>query len=181
MQLFEQKAPGIMVGLMRDLGITDFQAAGIMGNIGHETGGFQFFHQIGGPAIGWSQWDGERKSNFLNFCFAEKLDPKSDTANYKWLVAESKTIEKTALFALKATTTLKEATDVWEKKDERAGVPALSSRKMYAIRAMAAYNVFIKPAPSPTPQPKPDVQPTDIFHEMWNYIEDLYDRITGTS
>jgi hypothetical protein len=153
MPLFEQKAPSIMVALMRDLGIADFQAGGVLGNFGHETGGFTDLVQgtvmvpsdMSGNAVGWPQYDGARKRAFLAWCKAAMLDWASDKANYKYFVEEIKTTEKASLAALKRTTTLKEATDVFERTNERPGVVALSSREAYARRAMAAYAAAPKP------------------------------------
>ncbi len=172
MALFEQKAPGIMTALMRDLAITDFQAAGILGNIGHECAGFTKLHQIGGSAIGWVQWDGSRKSAYSAWCARQKLDWQSDEANYGYLVLELKSSEAESLAALKKTNSLEQATIVFEQKFERAGVPALASRVSFADRAMAAYTAAAKqpathdqpvftPA-EPKPPPKlPPRQPDD--------------------
>ena len=59
---FETKAPGIMARLIKDLGITASQAAGVLGNIGHECAGFQHFQEIGikppQGGWGWCQWTG---------------------------------------------------------------------------------------------------------------------------
>lgn len=146
MALFEQKAPPIMAGLMRDLAVTLNQAAGILGNIGEECGGFEQLTQTGGGGgRGWIQWDGPRREAFFAWCSTHGLQWISDEANYRYLVLETLTTEKAALAALKATSTVKDATDIFEAKDERAGVPALSVRELYANRALAAYNLAPKP------------------------------------
>lgn len=145
--LFEQKAPGIMAALMRDLGLQDYQAAGILGNIGHECGGFTDLVQGGamvpndlsGNAVGWAQWDGVRKRDFLAWCAKNKLAWSSDEANYRYLLLELRGSERAALNALLKTRSLIEATDTFETKFERAGVPALASRRKYARQAMDAY------------------------------------------
>ena len=53
--------------LMRDLGLTDLQAAGLLGNLGHESGGFRQLQEVA-PAVagsrgGWglAQWTGPRR------------------------------------------------------------------------------------------------------------------------
>lgn len=169
MALFDDKAPAIMDALMRDVGVTDFQAGGILGNIGHECAGMTKLHQIGGSAIGWAQWDGARKSAFAAWCARKGLDWQSDEANYRYLVLELLTSEKAALDALKATGTLGGATTTFEEKFERAGVPALMSRLNWAQRAMAAYAAAPRPikpivddiAPPPKAAPLPPRQPDD--------------------
>ncbi len=163
MALFETKAPPIMAGLMRDLGVQDFQAGGVLGNIGWECAGFEHLSQIGGSARGWVQWDGVRKAAFLTWCANNHLDWMSDEANYRYLILELKGSERAALNALLRTKSLHEASDVFEEKFERAGKPALSVRRGYADRAMAAYAASDKkpitfgtpPLPPPPDIPRP--------------------------
>ncbi len=172
MALFEQKAPGIMAALIRDLGMADYQAAGVLGNIGHECGGFTDLVQGGamvpndmsGNAVGWPQWDGVRKRDFLAWCVKQGLDFRSDEANYRYLVLELRGPERAALNALLRTRTLTEATDVFEAKFERAGVPALASRRRWAKKASDAYATsdkrpLIVPLPPPVLQPHPPDDP----------------------
>jgi hypothetical protein len=187
MSVFDQKAPGIMVGLMKDENLQDFQAAGVLGNIGHETGGFQFYNQIGGgPGVGWEQWGGERKTEFLQFCAKEGIDPRSDAANYKWMVAEARTTEKKSWDDLRATTTLNQAVEVFMKENERPGVPALTSREMYAARAMVAYKAAMAPprppVPPPAPPPAPAPKPaTGVLLQFWDWLESEFNKLTGTT
>ena len=57
--LFRLKAPHIMAQLQSDFDLSYTQAAGIMGNIGYECGGFHQLHEIGQPedkgGYGWAQ------------------------------------------------------------------------------------------------------------------------------
>jgi hypothetical protein len=146
MALFEQKAPGIMAGLMKDLGITLYQSCGILGSFGWECGGFEQLHQGGGgAAIGWPQWDGVRKAAYLAWCDKNRLSWTSDEANYRYFVQEIRTTERASLVALKATSTVEDACDVFEKTFERAGVPALEGRRTYGRRALAAYMAAPQP------------------------------------
>ncbi len=172
MALFEQKAPGILAALIRDLGMADYQAAGVLGNLGHESGGLADLVQGGtmvpsdmsGNAVGWAQWDGVRKRDFLAWCIKQGLDWQSDEANYRYLVLELRTSERAALNALLRTRTLTEATDTFEAKFERAGVPALASRRRWAKKASNAYAAsdkkpLVVPLPPPVIQPRPPDDP----------------------
>ncbi len=155
MALFEQKAPAIMSGLVRDLAITDYQAGGILGNIGWECGGFENLAQIHGTAYGWPQWDGSRRDAFFKWCAAQSLDRWTDEANYRYLVKELLSTEGNALKMLRTTKTVDEASDNFEHYFERAGVPALAGRRSFAHRAMAAYAASDKKPISFGPSPSP--------------------------
>ena len=67
--LFRLKAPHIMAQLQSDFDLNEIQAAGIMGNIGYECGGFHQLHEIGQPedkgGYGWAQWTGPRRLSFI--------------------------------------------------------------------------------------------------------------------
>jgi len=43
---FSQKAPQVIDRLTKDFGLTKEQAAGIVGNLGHESGGFKQLQEI---------------------------------------------------------------------------------------------------------------------------------------
>jgi hypothetical protein len=141
--LFDQKAPGIMANLMKDVGITDFQAGGVLGNIGHECDGFRHFQEIGikppKGGWGWCQWTGVRRTAFTEWVAQLGYAPESDVANYGFLVHELKTNEQNALVYLKKTRGLEEATNSFMEKFERPGAPHLASRLVWAKRAMTAY------------------------------------------
>jgi hypothetical protein len=143
--LFLQKAPGVMKDLMRDFPeLTEMHAAAILGNIGHECGGFHILHQKRMPegrgGYGWCQWDDRRKI-FFEFAKSEGLDWRSDEANYGYLVHELKnTSEKIVLPALTRETTLEGAVTTFDEIYERSGVKNLPSRNRYAQLALAAFN-----------------------------------------
>src|ERR1700728_2182515 len=90
--LFISKAPGIMNQLMSQFDLNDFQAAGILGNLGTECAGFHVLHEIGQPdgrgGYGWAQWTGPRRVDFIAWCTTNDLDWHSDEANYGFLVNE---------------------------------------------------------------------------------------------
>jgi hypothetical protein len=141
---FAQKAPVFMARLMQDIGCTAIQAAGVFGNAGRESGGFRWHHELGKPdgqgGYGWFQWTGPRRVDFFAFCKANKLDPVSDEASYRFLVHELKGKEARTVAALKACKSLGGAAAAFEQSYERAGVKALSDRVAWAQRALAAYD-----------------------------------------
>lgn len=144
LSLFMQKAPGVMDKLMRDLSITRVQAAGILGNIGHECAGFLLMQEQsprgGRGGWGWCQWTGPRRRAFESFA-ADKgfTDLASDEANYGYLLHELKGPENAALQALRKTNTVESATTVFETKFERAGVQAMDRRINLANIALREY------------------------------------------
>ena len=96
---WEDRGGWVVNALVEDLKITLPQAAGLVGNLGYESRGFEALQekrpQIAGSAggAGWAQWTGMRNPNgrryrFEEWCRAESLEPDSDEANYGFLVAE---------------------------------------------------------------------------------------------
>ena len=80
--------------LMRDLGLSELQAAGLLGNLGRETGGFRHLQEVA-PAVpgsrgGWglAQWTGSRRVAMETWCRARGLDPADPEAGYGYLCAE---------------------------------------------------------------------------------------------
>jgi hypothetical protein len=142
-QAFRLKAPWVMAQLRADFGLSEEQAAGIVGNLGHESAGFTTFQELrpraGRGGWGWAQWTGRRRVAFEDYCRRNRLSPVSDKANYAWLFLELKGPEKKAIAALKKTRTLKDAVQTFERAYERAGVTAWGSRNDWANRALAAY------------------------------------------
>lgn len=141
-EVFRAKSPEVVSWLMRDFGLKDFQAAGIVGNTGRECLGFTELREIGQPAghggYGWQQWTGPRARLFLNWCAQHKLDWRSDVANYGYLRHELQTDYAYVVVHLRETHTVEEATEVFEKYYERAGVPAMADRIEWAKIALAA-------------------------------------------
>ena len=129
--------------LMRDLGLTDLQAAGLLGNLGHESAGFRQLQEVT-PAVagsrgGWglAQWTGTRRVAMEAWCRARGLDPADPEANYGYLCAELRTTEAAALEALRGAATLEAATAAVCHRFERPGIAALPSRLAWARRARA--------------------------------------------
>ncbi len=144
--LFRQKAPDIMADLMSDFGMTLNQAAGVLGNVGHECAGFRTMQEIK-PIVpgsrggwGWAQWTGPRRRAFEQWCLDNGFDNLSaDAANYGFLKHELETTERRALNHLRGTDSLRDATTSFMEKFERPGVKHLSSRINWAKEAVKAY------------------------------------------
>jgi len=160
--LFMQKAPEIMERLIRDLQITELQAAGILGNIGHECGGFHFMQEIAPNAVsgrggyGWVQWTNQRRDNYENWVrdnpWVGSMD--GDAANYGYLIYEINHDFMNALNQLRQTNTLVDAVRRWEKTFEIAALATVgwASRDSWAQIALDEYRARV-PWQDPDPDP----------------------------
>jgi TP901 family phage tail tape measure protein len=137
---FASKAPTIMARLQKDFGLSKEQAAGIVGNLGHESQGFTAFNQKGGGSgIGWAQWSGSRHKQFLDWARARNLDPQSDEANYGFLKHElTNTPYRKAIDAVRGQSTAEGSMRAFEGVFEGAGVKNYPSRMRYTNQALAA-------------------------------------------
>jgi hypothetical protein len=86
---FDAKAPAIMGVLMTKYGLTKDQAAGVVGNLGHESARFTAYHENGkvsaSGGVGWAQWTGPRRRAFERWTAARGLNPTSDEASWRFL------------------------------------------------------------------------------------------------
>jgi hypothetical protein len=154
---FDKLAPQVMRDFMAEFDLKDFQAAGILGNLGHESGLIsgrqQGTSETAPPApimrkdgsqpkggIDWPQWDGVRRKEFDKWVKKTKTDYPSYEASYGFMRHELRGPEKRAIPALKKTTSLETATKSFEKTYERAGVKAYDERVKWAKRALRLYN-----------------------------------------
>ena len=152
--------------LMRDLGLTELQAAGLLGNLGHESGGFQTLQErrpvVKGSRGGWglAQWTGTRRRAMEAWCRTRQVDPADPEANYGY--AELRGSEAAALLALKRTATLESATETFCTLFERPGIVALDSRLAWSRRALAAVRAGLAADAVATaaPAPRPRAAPT---------------------
>lgn len=133
-------APIMMRGLINELTLTRDQAAGVIGNIAHECGNFRQMQEIkplsGLGGLGFCQWTGPRRRSFEAFAKSINASVGSYEANWGFLMHELRGSEKMALLALRAATSLEDATEIFMKKFERPGIPHLKSRLAYASRAL---------------------------------------------
>lgn len=148
--VFRAKAPTVIANFMKDFELKDFQASGTVGNIGRESLGFTVLREIdaapGCGGYGWTQETGANARNFLNWCVAHKLDWRSDAANYGWIRHRLQTDSAYIVCHLQECETLEAATEVFERYYERAGVPAIADRIVWAKRALEAYRASLKAA-----------------------------------
>lgn len=161
--VWEQRSGPVVNQLVKDLKLKDFQAAGLVGGFGYESGEFNKLHEIGQPegqgGYGWAQWTGSRRLAFLNWCDAQGLDWRSDEANYGYTIYDLTHSYKGFLTKLKRTKTLEDATHLAHREyetpqdvldgDERS-YPA---RLKYAARALTGAGGQPSPEPGPLPAP----------------------------
>ena len=141
--VFVNKAPRIMRGLMVRYGLKDFQAAGVLGNIGHECAGFLSMHEIGQApgrgGYGWCMWTASRREKFFSWCKLRKLDWRLDAANEGYLYAELDDEFRHVIDHLRNAADVDDATEIFEREFEMAGVVGMSSRLTWAHAALNAF------------------------------------------
>lgn len=128
--------------LMRDFGLTREQAAGFVGNLDHETGGFKFMQEIE-PVVpgsrggyGFAQWTGPRRRAFEAWSEENNLPLDSYDANYGYLRHElENTSEGSVLNPLRNAANVTDAATIVSEKFLRPGKPNLGSR----IRRSSGY------------------------------------------
>ena len=85
----------LMADLQKDFGYTKEQAAGIVGSLSAETGGFKFMQELrprgGRGGYGFAQWTGPRRRAFEKWAANNGLDINSYEANYGFLKHEMQT------------------------------------------------------------------------------------------
>lgn len=159
---FVEKARSYGIELIQDLDITPNQAAAILGNIGHISNGAQPNYREDntyGPAwakgtiglgYGWAQWENKRDGTnsldlFIDFVQANyKVDitrvSATDSHNYTYLLEElTNGNKKSALDAIKSTSTIEEATTIFMEKYQNPDRYSifLNKRLNYARQALA--------------------------------------------
>src|SRR3990167_7362477 len=166
--LFRQKSVRIMRDLLNDFPINFEDAAAIVGNLGHESGGFKHLQELK-PTVagskggtGWAQWTGPRRRAFEAWCKANKLKPSSDEANYGYLVVELRGSEKAAIPATKKAKGLAAKVRAFELNFERAGVKHYQSRTKYAADALEAYMAVAGQPDHDIDKPTKSVTPTQV-------------------
>lgn len=189
---FDNLAPRVIADLMTELGLTAAQAAGIVGNLGAESGllAIQEKRPLSGRGgFGWAQWTNTRRVAFERWCAEKGLDKESYDANLGFLVQELRTTHKASLQQLKKTTTVKAAAETFGYWFERfAGFEKLNSanykqRIALAERAMQLYQskepvMPIPPAPPVTPAVPPAV-PWYKSQVLWGIIISALGKATA--
>jgi hypothetical protein len=129
----------LLEDLMSDFNLTREQAAGFVGNLDHETGGFKFMQEIK-PVVpgsrggyGFAQWTASRRVAFESWAAERNLPLDSYEANYGYLKHElENTPEGSVLKDLKAAKGVEEAATIVSEKFLRPGTPNLGSRTFRA-------------------------------------------------
>lgn len=150
------KGAAVACRLMVDLGLTNFQAAAILGNLSAE--GFPYPDRIQGDGIirgklringstgyGWAQWtDSGRQQKLANFASSKGVNYQTtnltDDINYGYLVKEFKDSYLTAT-SLKSKTNLRSATEAVLKRFE---APADQSNAVVTERTARAQQFLDK-------------------------------------
>lgn len=149
MMNFDDLAPKWMAGLMTALGLTDYQAAGIIGNLAAESIGFTTLQEIapvvqgsrGGSGVG--QWTGVRRRSFEGWCEKNLLSTASPEGNYGFLLYELTGDYASTVAALKRCVTLETAVfsvgQTYERPlgTTRTHLPGYDSRLSWGRRALA--------------------------------------------
>ena len=159
---FTQNSSWIMKSLMEKYGLTDYQAAGIMGNLAVESNGLsEMQEQIpvskGPGGLGIAQWTNsggnDRRTQFQNWLNDNGYDANNLPANVKYLQKDiddnySKDTKKhtSAITVLKRTQNSDDATLAWEKSFEGAPNPSMDRRDAAASEALRAYQWLNAPS-----------------------------------
>lgn len=169
---FRQNAPKIMRRLMAEFGIDVVSAAAILGNLGHESGGFKSLQElrpiVAGSAggYGYAQWTGSRRTQFMDYANRAHLAPSSFEANVGFLVWELRNTEKRAIPAVKNAVGLRNKVIAFENAFERAhkDYKYYDSRERWATIALAEYKpgdpAEVEKPKAPVDLPVPPAIPT---------------------
>lgn len=156
--------------LMADFKTDLLSSVAIVGNAGHESGGFKQLQELkplvkgskGGYGI--MQWTGPRRRAYEAYCRRNGLDPADMMTNYKFLFVEFKGPEGKVLPKLKAAKTLDEKVEVFCLGFLRPGVVHMASRKQWARRALAAWEKAHNATSIEEPKP-PAYTPPDLSNQ----------------
>jgi hypothetical protein len=163
---FNEVGPKLVADLKRDFGLTDVQAASVVGNLAHESAGFGTMQEVkplvpgsrGG--FGYAQWTGPRRVAFEGWARSNGLDPTSYDANYGFLRHElANTGEGKVLADLRAAQDPQTATRIFSDQFLRPGVPGMGSRQQWTQRALAFAPSADIPAPGASPVSQETGQP----------------------
>jgi hypothetical protein len=180
--LYRAHARILMHRLIADFGFTPLDAAAVIGNAGHESGGFRWMQElkpiVRGSRGGWGffQWTGPRRIAMEAYCARNGLDPASLEANYAWLFIELTGPEKAAVSAVKRAKSLFDKVKAFELAFERAGVKHYESRLRWAEIALAAFDkdklVTLPRPPSSQRKESAQEQPASrgLFHALFAFF-----------
>lgn len=167
----------LLADLQRDFNLTPEQAAGVVGNLAHETGGFTQMQELN-PTVpgsrggyGYAQWTGPRRRAFEAWTQENGLDPNSYEANYGFLAHELRnTPEGRVLADLRNAPDVTSAAQTFSEQFLRPGTPRMDSRINFAQQAAQGGNLGPMPqaqgGSSAAPQSAPPAPQMDIQQIM---------------
>ncbi len=126
-------------------GLTNFQAAGIVGNLDQESGVDPNAVQSGGPGRGiaqWSvggRWDTDANDNAVAYASQHGASVYALTLQLDFIWYELTTLSGYGLAALKASTNVTDATVAFQNDFEGCGTCDQTTRVSYAQSVLAAY------------------------------------------
>lgn len=139
--------------LMHDFGLSAPQAAGVLGNIGRESGGGRWLTERGsGSGRGLCQWTGPRARSFEAWCAHHGVSSGSLDGNYGYLKFELSGAYAACIAKLKRCATLEAAVPSFCNSFERPSIPAMSDRVHWGRSALAAFSPGHPAAVAPPPR-----------------------------
>lgn len=122
-------------------GYHPYHAAGIAGNLMHESGGRPDILHDKGAGYGLAGWNGDRRQNLYRFAGTDKpsIEQQLEFVDYELKNHETKAYE-----ALQKTTSPEQAAKVFSDLYERPGKPMMNSRIAHARKAIT--NISMKNA-----------------------------------
>ena len=152
---FSVNAPVAVQRFMKDLNLTYSQAVGLVANLAYESAGLVAGKQegnvtVGKGGLGWAQWTGSRRAEFIAFAKSIGGSVNDPETNYKMVVHDFQGKYKNALAALQQTQSAGDAVLAVERKYEIAGVPAIGGRAAYINKIDSAYKSAVAAGGTPS-------------------------------
>lgn len=143
MATWDTLAPTVIKRLSNDLQLSPQQAAGIVGQLGHESEGLQAINEYQ-PVVpgsrggfGWAQWTGPRRRQFESWAQERGADISDAETNYQFLLHElTNTPESRVLDSVRAAPDAITAGRAFTDGFLRPGTPAYESRDSWTKKAL---------------------------------------------
>jgi hypothetical protein len=146
-----QRGAAIRDKLASDLNLSSDTASAMVGNLQAESGlqAVQEGRPISGRGgFGWAQWTGSRRNDFEAYAAKNKLDPKSDEANYGFMREELNSPQYAGMMdRMRAAKSRDEATAIFEREYEGPAVSNVGTRQNYARQIASAQAPPVAAAP----------------------------------
>jgi hypothetical protein len=142
-----KRASWLMSNLMRDLGLTQAQAAGVASNFAAESG-ISNIVATGGD-YGLAQWVGSRKKQLFAWAQANRLDPSNLSNQYQFFLKELTTQYPGILAALRGASTAEGAAQAFFPYESGGSAALEHHRADHAARAGQFNRYFMGGANAP--------------------------------